>query len=206
MDVTVPLSETGVPLKARGKCQRAMFHWSLVIMIIMVQVLAASCVSFYLLRTQLQKPTEHLKKTCGTEPAAKKQKCATHWTVASPDNNETDEDQALAWQNRTGQVFTGDCTVYNTTDKSLEIKSDGYYFIYVQVMLKANWHSVKFILNMDGKNEIERNARTSSELRSNTVIFGSTYRLRRGTKVLVKSNPKYVLVQETDTFLGLFQL
>ncbi|GCC41107.1 hypothetical protein chiPu_0025196, partial [Chiloscyllium punctatum] len=122
------------------------------------------------------------------------------------DSNETGEDQALAWQNRIGQVFTGNCAEYNATDRSLEIKSDGYYFIYVQVMLKANWTSVKFILIMDGKNEIERNSRTASELNSNTVIFGSTYRLRRGSKILVKSNPKYVRVQETDTFLGLFKL
>ncbi|XP_043555839.1 uncharacterized protein LOC122554603 isoform X2 [Chiloscyllium plagiosum] len=204
MDGTVPLNETAVPLKARGKYRRALFHWSLVLIVIMVQVLAASYLSFYLLRTRLQDTAERLGKMHGD--ALSPEKCATHWTAAFPDSNETGEDQALAWQNRIGQVFTGNCAEYNATDKSLEIKSDGYYFIYVQVMLKANWTSVKFILIMDGKNEIERNSRTASELNSNTVIFGSTYRLRQGSKILVKSNPKYVRVQETDTFLGLFKL
>ncbi|XP_060685664.1 uncharacterized protein LOC132818660 isoform X2 [Hemiscyllium ocellatum] len=204
MDGTVPLNEAAVPLRERGKYRRALFHWSLVIIVIMVLVLAASYLSFCLLRTRLQDTAEHLGKMHGN--ALSPEKCATHWTAAFPDSNETGEDQALAWQNRIGQVFTGNCAEYNATDKSLEIKSDGYYFIYVQVMLKANWTSVKFTLIMDGKNEIERNSRTASDLNSNTVIFGSTYRLRRGSKILVKSNPKYVRVQETDTFLGLFKL
>ncbi|XP_078417983.1 uncharacterized protein LOC144692775 [Cetorhinus maximus] len=191
MDVTAPLSEVEAPPKARGKCPRVLFYWFLVIMITMAQVLAGSCLSFYFLSRQQE------------NEIPKSEKCITHWIAASKSQQGQGENQPLAWETSVGNVYTGNCTTYNRTEKSLEINKKGFYFIYIQVMLEGNWKNVE--LNIDNQST-EHSQSLEAPLHSNTVYFGSTHKLRAGTKIFVKLNPDRVLNGETQTFLSLFQL
>ncbi|XP_067845859.1 tumor necrosis factor ligand superfamily member 6-like [Heptranchias perlo] len=201
MEVTGPLNEEEVPLRARGKCPRVLFYWSLVIMLTSGQVLAASCLTFYFLNKQLQNVTERLVIV---QPSV--EKCITHWTGSTKSHQGPgEEEKTLAWETVSGQVFTGDCTEYKENATSLEIKRAGNYFVYVQVMFKGHSNNVKFIMDFDGIPKIQ-NSRNSTGQDSKTVYFGSTYKLRPGTKIFVRSNPKYVQFGESKTFFGLFEL
>ncbi|XP_041064531.1 uncharacterized protein LOC121289292 [Carcharodon carcharias] len=189
-DVIAPLSEAKAPPEARGKCPRVVFYWFLVIMITMAQVLAGSCLSFYFL-------SRHLENAI-----PKSEKCITHWIAASRSQQRIGENQILAWETSVGNVYTGTCTTYNETENSLEINMNGFYFIYIQVMLEGNWKNVELNIN----NQSTEHSQSSGAPHSNTVYFGSTHKLRAGTKILVKLNPDRVLAGETQTFLSLFQL
>ncbi|GCB64242.1 hypothetical protein scyTo_0013306 [Scyliorhinus torazame] len=188
MEVTAPLGELEAPSRNRQKCPRALFYWSLIIMVTMAQVLAASCLSFYFLRKQQQPDA-----TPNTE------KCITHWAAASKQRQ--GENQALAWETTMGDVRTGNCTWYNENKNSLEIQSPGDYFIYIQVMLSDKWKNVTFSVD-----ERKTYHTPSSAGSSNTLYFGTTCKVRAGAAISVILNPDHVLNGETETFLILFKL
>ncbi|XP_067893910.1 uncharacterized protein [Heterodontus francisci] len=132
MEVIVPFGEAETPRTARGKCSRILSYWSLVIMIISLQVFAASCLSFYFLGKQLQNATEHLEKEFRKELMTK---CITHWTVSPKSRQGPGEgEKTLAWETTSGQIINGNCTAYNESEQSMEIKNAGFYFIYVQML------------------------------------------------------------------------
>ncbi|XP_067893909.1 CD40 ligand-like isoform X1 [Heterodontus francisci] len=201
MEVIVPFGEAETPRTARGKCSRILSYWSLVIMIISLQVFAASCLSFYFLGKQLQNATEHLEKEFRKELMTK---CITHWTVSPKSRQGPGEgEKTLAWETTSGQIINGNCTAYNESEQSMEIKNAGFYFIYVQVKFKSHSQTVKFIMDFGGKEKVQNSRRPAVR---GAVYFGSTYKLPPGTKIFVKANPQTILFHETETFFGLFEL
>uniref|UniRef100_A0A4W3K2E8 THD domain-containing protein n=1 Tax=Callorhinchus milii TaxID=7868 RepID=A0A4W3K2E8_CALMI len=195
METTLSISLTGEQQQYRnvgGKCSKMIIFSFLVVILISVQVVAASCFSFYLLKQQMQNEEPNSK-------SSESARCSTHWTASSSSPN----NEKLAWINETGQAFTGNCTEYNENEQSLQ-KKNGNYFVYVQVTFK-DVSNVEFIIKYDDM-EILRNSREAKYPGSKSVYFGSIYQLREDTKIFIKANTLSIKYGEEMTFFGLFEV
>ncbi|XP_072919697.1 CD40 ligand-like isoform X2 [Hemitrygon akajei] len=193
MEIPAPLTESEVLPRVRANYLRPVLGWRLLLTVSSAQVLVASCLSYFILKEQLQKDTQN-------PPLSGK--CATRWTLAHqmPQVDHANETQ-LPWQKSDGQVFTGNCTEYKGT--SLEIKKSGVYYIFFQLMFKIDQNNVKFVMDFNGEKIIQY---LEKNISSKTVYFGSTYSLRPGAKIFIISNPKKIKTGDSETFIGLFEL
>lgn len=204
--MATPLTQDRLPRRVRAKYLKpSLLGCILVLIVTSVQVAAASYVSYYVLKGQLQLGADgQTSKMLAPRPTQDVNKCITRWTSALLKDQETrGEEVVLAWETKVGLAFTGDCTAYN--EKSLEIKKPGVYFIYFQVMFHESGSNVTFVMDFNGV-KIVQNSQQVLERGSKAVFFGSAYKLNEGTKIFVKSNPKHILLRESETFIGLFEL
>ncbi|XP_032885041.1 tumor necrosis factor ligand superfamily member 15-like [Amblyraja radiata] len=200
-----PLNQDRLRRRVRANYLKPSLLGCILVMIVTsVQVAAASYVSYYVLKGQLQRGADgQTAKVLATRPTQDVNKCITRWTSALLKDQETrGEEAVLAWETKVGLAFTGDCTAYN--EKSLEIKKPGIYFIYFQVMFHESGSNVTFVMDFNGV-KIVQNSQQVLE-KGKAVFFGSAYKLNEGTKIFVKSNPKHILLRDSETFIGLFEL